>query len=125
MEDQGLVKFFHEHLKLPMKGNDYSEDFRRCSREWRNLSRKIDTLVKEVKIGLVGKYTQLEDAYASVTKALQHAAMQCNLKLSLKVLLEFINLQMTVFSIVAGTLTAKSTGIRLQILFANPILFII
>lgn len=37
-----------------------------------------------VVIGLVGKYTQLEDSYASVIKSLQHAALACNRKLELK-----------------------------------------
>jgi CTP synthase len=39
----------------------------------------------EVIIGLVGKYTALEDAYASVLKALNHAALFCNRKLKVLV----------------------------------------
>lgn len=46
---------------------------------------RSDRLLREVTISLVGKYTKLEDAYASVIKALNHAAMACNLKLDLKV----------------------------------------
>ena len=42
-------------------------------------------MLKEVTIALVGKYTKLEDAYASVLKALNHAAMAVNHKLNLKV----------------------------------------
>ena len=42
-------------------------------------------MLKEVTIALVGKYTRLEDAYASVIKALQHASMACNHRLNLKV----------------------------------------
>ncbi len=40
--------------------------------------------MQDVAIALVGKYTQLEDAYASVIKALNHAALavNCRLKLS-------------------------------------------
>ena len=34
-----------------------------------------DRIYETVKIGVVGKYTQMEDAYLSVIKALQHAAM--------------------------------------------------
>ena len=34
---------------------------------------------------LVGKYTRLEDAYASVIKALQHASLAVNHRLDLKV----------------------------------------
>ena len=42
-------------------------------------------MLKEVTIALVGKYTKLEDSYASVVKALRHSAMACNHKLNLKV----------------------------------------
>ncbi|CAF1214869.1 unnamed protein product [Rotaria sordida] len=41
------------------------------------MERQLD----EVIIALVGKYTALEDAYASVLKALTHAALFCNRKL--------------------------------------------
>jgi CTP synthase (UTP-ammonia lyase) len=44
-----------------------------------------DNLQKEVHIALVGKYTQLEDSYASVTKALQHSAIASGYRLKLKV----------------------------------------
>jgi CTP synthase (UTP-ammonia lyase) len=36
-------------------------------------------------IALVGKYTGLEDAYASVLKALNHAALFCKRKLTIRV----------------------------------------
>jgi len=39
----------------------------------------------EVNIALVGKYTGMEDAYASVLKALTHAALFCNRKLKVLV----------------------------------------
>ena len=38
---------------------------------------------QEVEIALVGKYTKLEDAYASVIKALNHASLALNHKLKL------------------------------------------
>ncbi|MCA9364476.1 MAG: CTP synthase [Candidatus Moranbacteria bacterium] len=46
---------------------------------WKTLSRKIRTLEKEVKIGIVGKYFEtgsfiLSDAYISVIEAVKHAA---------------------------------------------------
>ena len=46
---------------------------------------RFDRLLREVTICLVGKYTRLQDSYASVVKALSHAAMACNYKLDLKV----------------------------------------
>lgn len=51
---------------------------------WRDLARRVDTLRKEVNISLVGKYTKLEDSYASVSKSLQHAAIKVGYKLNLK-----------------------------------------
>ena len=41
--------------------------------------------MQEVSIVLVGKYTKLEDAYISLTKALRHAALAIRHKLILKV----------------------------------------
>ena len=38
---------------------------------------------KDVEIALVGKYTKLEDAYASVIKALNHASLALNHRLRL------------------------------------------
>lgn len=45
----------------------------------------FERLHNVVTICLVGKYTSLEDAYTSVTKALRHAALACNHKLNLEV----------------------------------------
>ncbi|KAL1887749.1 CTP synthase ura7 [Ceratocystis pirilliformis] len=40
--------------------------------------------LEDVNIALVGKYTDLHDAYLSVTKSLEHSAMRCNRKLNIK-----------------------------------------
>ena len=40
-------------------------------------------MFKDVEIALVGKYTKLEDAYASVIKALNHASLALNHRLRL------------------------------------------
>jgi len=40
--------------------------------EWEDLVRNADAVKRSVKIGLVGKYTRLEDAYKSVVEALDH-----------------------------------------------------
>ncbi|KAE8748974.1 hypothetical protein FOCC_FOCC004380 [Frankliniella occidentalis] len=53
---------------------------------------KLDLLRKEVTIALVGKYTKLEDSYASVLKALQHAAIEVGYKLNVS-LIEAANLE--------------------------------
>ena len=42
-------------------------------REWKDLLDRIQGLNREIRIGLVGKYVQLHDAYLSVAEALTHA----------------------------------------------------
>ena len=48
---------------------------------WRVMAHHLDTLSEEVHIAMVGKYTNLSDAYLSVIKSLQHAAMAVDRKL--------------------------------------------
>jgi CTP synthase len=49
--------------------------------EWTAMAHHLDTLTEEVHIAMVGKYTDLSDAYLSVIKSLQHAAMAVDRKL--------------------------------------------
>ena len=51
--------------------------------EWEKMALNLDTLTEEVNIAMVGKYTDLSDAYLSVIKSLQHAAMAVNRKLNI------------------------------------------
>jgi CTP synthase len=48
---------------------------------WEKMALHLDTLTEEVHIAMVGKYTDLSDAYLSVIKSLQHAAMAVDRKL--------------------------------------------
>ena len=50
-------------------------------KEWSEMAHHVDTLSEEVHIAMVGKYTDLSDAYLSVIKSLQHASMAVNRKL--------------------------------------------
>lgn len=52
--------------------------------EWTNLVDKIKNASKTVRIGLVGKYTQLHDAYLSVAEALKHAGFFYSAKVDIK-----------------------------------------
>lgn len=49
--------------------------------DWKKMAHHLDTLTEEVHIAMVGKYTDLSDAYLSVIKSLQHAAMAVDRKL--------------------------------------------
>jgi CTP synthase len=54
-----------ENLKLEIKDIDQTE--------WLELVDRVTSLDKEVNIGIVGKYVELEDAYLSVAESLRHA----------------------------------------------------
>lgn len=88
MEGQGLVDFISERLHL----NLTLPQPKSYMMKWRNLADRVDLLRKEVTIALVGKYTKLEDSYASVLKALQHAAIEVGYKLNVS-LIEAANLE--------------------------------
>lgn len=80
MEQHGLIEYLSERLQL----NITRLKREKCLQQWKDLARRVDNLQKEVNIALVGKYTRLEDSYASVSKSLQHAAIAAGYKLNLK-----------------------------------------
>lgn len=88
MDSFGVIKFLTERLQLTIPLGNPEKPLSR----WRDLARRVDNLTKEVTIALVGKYTRLEDAYASVSKSLQHASIQAGYKLNLK-FIEACNLE--------------------------------
>lgn len=65
LQDQKLDQIVCEHLKLDCVEADMTE--------WIQLVEKVQGLTKTVKIALVGKYVELQDAYISVVEALKHA----------------------------------------------------
>jgi CTP synthase len=67
LEEEGLAEQVIKRLHIQCHEKDL--------REWEEMverSRQADTMVK---IGIVGKYTDLHDAYLSVVEALKHAAI--------------------------------------------------
>jgi len=51
---------------------------------WKDFLNRKENVVKEVKIGLVGKYVELQDAYKSIDESLQVASIYNDRKLDLK-----------------------------------------
>ena len=51
---------------------------------WKAMVQKINSLSKDVTIALVGKYTQLHDAYLSVAEALRHAGYALDARVKIK-----------------------------------------
>ena len=70
LEDAGLANIVCRELKLEAPEPDL--------KDWRNLVERIKKRDLNVKIGLVGKYVQLHDAYLSVAEALRHAGFSLN-----------------------------------------------
>ncbi|KAF9179041.1 CTP synthase ura7 [Haplosporangium sp. Z 11] len=87
LKDQGLVDFLWKRLNiektinitapLQQKGAD-------MWKRWNQLTAAQERLHDTVTIVLVGKYTNLQDSYASVVKALEHASLNCRKKLIMK-----------------------------------------
>ncbi|MBS4206816.1 CTP synthase [Bacillus sp. FJAT-50079] len=65
LQEQKLDSIVCNHLKLVCGEADMTE--------WTQLVEKVLGLSKVVKIALVGKYVELQDAYISVVEALRHA----------------------------------------------------
>ncbi|CAG0917785.1 unnamed protein product [Notodromas monacha] len=82
LEAQGVGGYLMEHFALNLVDPKIP---RKQLKSWTRLSERMENLRKTVKIALVGKYTQLEDAYMSVRKALQHASVASSRKLELVV----------------------------------------
>jgi CTP synthase len=70
LEDAGLGEFIIRRLGLKAKKSNLEE--------WRNMVARLKAPKEPVIVGLVGKYTELKDAYYSVREALCHAALAHN-----------------------------------------------
>uniref|UniRef100_A0A914W0E6 CTP synthase n=1 Tax=Plectus sambesii TaxID=2011161 RepID=A0A914W0E6_9BILA len=85
--NQNVLKIIEERLKLHEISDHCRAQMTTSIEHWRNLANICDRFHETVRIALVGKYVQLEDAYTSVIKALKHAAIHVNRKL----IIDFIN----------------------------------
>jgi CTP synthase len=63
--EDGVDDFILEHFRIDAPAPQLGE--------WEELTRRGDEATEPVRIALVGKYTQLEDAYLSVVEALRHS----------------------------------------------------
>ncbi len=70
LEDTGFDDLVIERLGLKARKLDLSE--------WRQIVQEIERPKQKVRIGLVGKYVELHDAYLSVREALYHAGIPNN-----------------------------------------------
>ena len=66
LEDMGLGDYIVRKLKIEAPPPDLSE--------WRTMVNKMRSAQNHIKVGIVGKYVELHDAYMSVKEAIYHAA---------------------------------------------------
>ena len=87
MSTHDVPNIYHVPLMLEEQGlcNILDIDCNGTSmlKEWRAMAYDLDKLTEDVSIAMVGKYTDLSDAYLSVIKSLQHAAMKVRRKLTI------------------------------------------
>ena len=76
MEKENLAQVVCESLHLPCPEPDLSD--------WTHMGEALRHPNKEVTIALVGKYTQLHDAYLSVVEALKHGGIASHANVHLK-----------------------------------------
>ncbi len=76
LKSQGLDEFICQHFHLDCPEADLSE--------WENVLYQEANPIGEVTIGMVGKYTELPDAYKSVNEALKHGGLKNRLTVNIK-----------------------------------------
>ena len=76
LEKAGLGDYIVDRMQLSSQKSNMDH--------WQNLVHNLKTPKEPVVIGLVGKYTELRDAYYSVREALCHASLAHNLTLQLE-----------------------------------------
>ena len=76
MEREHLADIACECLKLPCPSPDL--------KEWEDMVQALKNPSKDVTVALVGKYTQLHDAYISVVESLKHGAVAHNSSVNIK-----------------------------------------
>jgi CTP synthase len=75
--DEGVDDFIlHEHFGIEAKAPDLTG--------WEAITRRASEAGRHVRIALVGKYVQLEDAYLSVVEALRHAGVHHGCKVEIE-----------------------------------------
>jgi CTP synthase len=77
MLKENLDKTVLTKLKLPLKGEPDLEN-------WKDFLGKLKNPTKDVRIGLIGKYVELPDAYKSISEAFIHAGSENECKVNVE-----------------------------------------
>ncbi len=90
IEDRDLPSIYQVPLALAQEGFD-QKLLRRldlgCAEQdlgaWQDFVRRLENCEQRVRIGIVGKYVELKDAYLSITEALRHAGAAVGTKVDI------------------------------------------
>ncbi len=85
LHDEGLDDYVCELLRLQSapEGEEGARSGRLDLSHWQALVRRVESATKPVRIGLIGKYVNLPDAYLSVVEALRHGGYAHGVKVQL------------------------------------------
>lgn len=72
IEETGLGDYILDHLQIETHKPDLSE--------WDSIVDKCRSATEKLRIGIIGKYVELHDAYMSVNESIAHAAIHLNQK---------------------------------------------
>ncbi|MFP4662057.1 MAG: CTP synthase [Halanaerobiales bacterium] len=78
IEKEGLASIVIE--KMGLEDKVHEPDLQ----QWAELVRKMKTLSRQVRIGIVGKYVELPDAYISINESLKHAGVANDTNVDIK-----------------------------------------
>ncbi len=108
VRQENLDTIILEKFNLPV---DTASDLQ----PWIDFVNKMKNATKKVRIGLVGKYTSLPDAYISITESLKHASAHCDRCLDLRLIsaekIEECNVEKTLSGL-DGILIGPGYGVR-------------
>ena len=76
VEESGLADYVVSRLGLKAKRADLAE--------WRALVQEIEQPKEKIRLGIVGKYVELHDAYMSVRESLNHAGISNNIDIEIE-----------------------------------------
>jgi len=75
LERQGLTDFLMKRFRIEKRNG---------LKEWEDFVNKVKNAKERVKIGIVGKYTDLSDSYISIVEAFHHAGAHLGTKVEIK-----------------------------------------
>ena len=76
LEEQRILDIITRHFSLQYQTNDLFQ--------WRSIIENWENCTKTVVVAIIGKYTELTDAYKSINEALLHAGIHCNVKVKIQ-----------------------------------------